>query len=1343
MPNAYTFAIVDPSDLVTAAIEADIERCARYVIDLVGRYLDWKGTLDFVVEIKPASQSPYPTIDGILPSVGQVGFTGGVWVNQTLAECLTGFDSDPSRPDAGCTIYLAADGTIKNYGTPVWFDPNPQFEVDPNVPAGRHDFVGIYTHEVFHSLGFWASTQDWRAHISNDGGIDYFVGTHSTALFGRRLPFGSGADHYGHDPAINRGLMYEFGNYERNRWDIGRIDLAVLQDLGHSIRSYEGLSLFELIDTQLDLTGTETADRLYGDYHANILIGLGGDDEIRAGSGNDTLQGGDGNDRLYGDGGNDAMTGGLGDDVYGVDSASDAVNEGAGEGIDEVRTTLSAYTLAANIENLTGTASSGQALSGNNLANVITGGGGDDILTGDGGDTLVGGLGNDIYVLVQPIAAIENAGEGTDEIRTGAAQWVLADNFENLTGTSSEFQALHGNGANNVIRAGSGNADLFGEGGNDTLIGSAAVFEQYFGGTGADLMIGGGGADFYNMVESGDVIVEESGGGSDWVTAVSAAYTLPDHVETLEGRAAFGQALTGSAQANRIIATDYDDVLDGGAGDDTLEGGFGDDVYVIDSLGDTVTDFFGDHDEIRTALATYTLAANIERLTGLGGSGQSLTGNALANLITGGSGNDVLDGGDGADTLAGRLGNDVYLVSAGDAVTENSGEGIDEVRTALSSYALGANLENLVFVGSGGFVGTGNALANSLRGGSGNDTLDGGAGADAMAGGLGNDAYVVDDAGDTLTEAAGAGTDTVESAVSYTLGANLENLVLTGTAADGTGNALANALTGNAAANRLDGRAGADAMAGGLGDDIYVVDHFGDAVTEAAGAGTDRVESSVTHVLGTNVENLVLTGTLAINGTGNALANQLNGNSAANRLDGGAGADLMAGGAGDDIYTVDDTGDQAVELSGQGKDQVRSSVSFTLGAHVENLLLTGTGTVNGSGNALGNSLTGNAAANILDGGAGADSMAGGGGNDTYQVDNVGDRVSENANEGTDTVLSSISFSLTANIETLMLTGAAAINATGNSLANSITGNSAANLINGGGGADAMSGGGGDDIYIVDNIGDAIAEAVGAGTDLVKSSVSFTLFDNVEKLTLRGSAETGFGNGLANTIAGNAAANVLDGRAGADKLIGYDGNDTYFVDNSGDQAIETSSGGGFDTVRSSVTFILGDHIEDLILEGAAALNGTGNGGANVLRGNAGANILDGGRGNDALAGDGGNDTLKGGFGNDTLEGGAGADDFVFDKALAANNVDFVLDFAIGSDRIVLENAVFKGIAAGALAAQALRIGTAAADADDRLVYDPATGRLWYDADGSGAAAQILFATLDNPPATLAASDFSVI
>src|SRR6185295_6589367 len=173
----------------------------------------------------------------------------------------------------------------------------------------------------------------------------------------------------------------------------------------------------------------------------------------------------------------------------------------------------------------------------------------------------------------------------------------------------------------------------------------------------------------------------------------------------------------------------------------------------------------------------------------------------------------------------------------------------------------------------------------------------GGVGSDTMIGGVGNDIYVVDAAGDTVTEATGEGTDTVQAGISYTLGADVENLTLTGTGAiNATGNSLDNTLIGNAGDNVLDGGVGNDAMSGGAGNDTYVVDAAGDTVTEGASAGTDTVQAGISYTLGSNVENLTLTGSSNINATGNTLNNILIGNAGNNMLSGGTGNDAMSGG---------------------------------------------------------------------------------------------------------------------------------------------------------------------------------------------------------------------------------------------------------------------------------------------------------------------------------------------------------------------------------------------------------------------------------------------------------------
>ncbi len=641
--------------------------------------------------------------------------------------------------------------------------------------------------------------------------------------------------------------------------------------------------------------------------------------------------------------------------------------------------------------------------------------------------------------------------------------------------------------------------------------------------------------------------------GFGGVATATASVTVGYNVIT---GTATANTLTGTAGADQINGLGGNDIISGGAGDDVIDGGTGtdqmsggsgNDTYVVDSTADVVTELANEGvDTIQTSVTLAALAANVENLTLTGIAAINGTGNALANVITGNSGNNVLNGGGGADAFYGGAGNDTYVVdSADDLVVEQVGNGTDLVQASIG-YTLTGSVENLTLTGTAAINGTGNDLNNVLTGNAANNTLDGGAGADTLVGGAGNDTYVVDNAGDVITEGATAGTDTVRSTVSYTLATNVENLVLLGVGdINATGNTLVNVLTGNTGNNTLNGGTGADTMIGGLGNDIYVVDNVADVVTENAGEGSDTVQSSITYTLGLNVENVTLTGVANVNATGNASDNVIAGNGGNNVLNGGLGNDTMAGGAGNDTYVVDSLTDVLFENAAEGTDVVQTSISWILAANFENLVLTGTAAINGTGNALNNSITGNSANNIIDGGAGADTMTGGAGNDTYIVDNVSDVVTEAANAGTDTVQSTATFTLGTNIEILVLLGTAATNGTGNTLANTLTGNSGNNVLNGGTGADAMIGGLGDDTYVVDNISDVITEAASEGIDSVQSSVTYTLAANIENLTLTGTGVVNAtGNELDNSLVGNGAVNVFIGGAGNDRLTGGLGNDTF-------------------------------------------------------------------------------------------------------------------------------------------------------------------------------------------------------
>ena len=457
------------------------------------------------------------------------------------------------------------------------------------------------------------------------------------------------------------------------------------------------------------------------------------------------------------------------------------------------------------------------------------------------------------------------------------------------------------------------------------------------------------------------------------------------------------------------------------------------------------------------------------------------------------------------------------------------------------------------------------------------------------------------------------------------------------------------------------------------------------------------------------------------------------------------------------------TGDLVIDLNAGAGSTSNGSALFSIapGTTIENA-------ITGDGNDV---LTGNDAANVLmgmrgndrlDGGGGADTMRGGAGNDIYVVDNPGDVVDESVagGGGTDEVRSSITFSLAdgahakGTIENLTLTGNAAIDGTGNAVANVITGNGASNVLDGaggddtldgGGGADIMRGGAGNDIYVVDNPGDVADESVSGsgGTDVVQSSITFSLADGVhakgtiENLTLTGTADiNGTGNGVANVITGNGGDNTLDGGLGADTMRGGGGNDIYIVDNSGDVVDESVAGsGGTDEVRSSVSFSLkvSAHakgaIENLTLTGTADINATGNGHANTLIGNSGDNNIDGRKG------------------NDDLYGGAGSDNFIFDTKISNQwkNVDVVHDFSIADDTIVLDNAIFPKLGSeGYIKSKFFYEGPKAHDKNDYLIFNDKNDELIYDSNGSKHGHAVVIAIIDgNWHDSFSYSDFLIV
>lgn len=948
-------------------------------------------------------------------------------------------------------------------------------------------------------------------------------------------------------------------------------------------------------------------------------------------------------------------------------------------------------------------------LAGNDT--LIGGSGNDSLEGGEGTNSLVGGLGNDTYLVSSAADTITEAlNEGMDVVKSSAS-YVLSDNLENLILLDSSAAAAAlpavdareqsylfaagirgvvssesesgisgtGNILDNYITGNSWGNLLSGVAGNDTLDGGTGD-DSLLGGDGNDLLIGGVGSDYI-----------DGGTGTDTVSYVaSTAWVNVDLAANnhWNGDAAWDNILN----VENIIGSFYNDQLTGDAGANQIEGGEGNDV-ITGNAGDDVLN---------------------------GGNGNdTLLGSDGNDLLTGGVGSDYIDGGNGIDTISYAASSAWVNVDLnannhwnGDAAWDNVLNVENIIGSAYNDQLLGNSGANQIVGGNG---------ADSITGYAGDDVLDGGAGNDTMIGGLGNDTFIVDSTLDVVTENNGEGTDSIFSSVTYSLvGKYAENMTLTGSASiNATGNSFNNILIGNSGNNSFDGLGGVDTLAGGAGNDTYTVDSTTDVITENAGEGTDTVISSVSFNLGAGVENLTLSGASAINGTGNSHDNVLTGNSSNNALDGLGGNDTLIGGLGNDTYTVDAVGDVVTENAGEGTDTIISGVSYTLASNVENLTLSGVSSINGTGNSLDNVLIGNSGDNLLDGLGGTDTLIGGAGNDSYNIDSNTDVITENTGEGADTVISSISYTLGTNLENMTLSGAAALNATGNALNNVLMGNSGNNILSGGIGNDTLVGGAGADTFVISanattatvndfvlgtdkldlrafpwatSLSNLVMVQNGANTAISLGGVTLTLLGITTSAlsandfilsansgaiingtsaseTIAGTAAADAINGLAgnDSITGSSGDDVIDGGTGNDTMVGSTGNDTYVVDSTSDVVTE-NNGEGTDTIYSSVTYTLaGRYAENITLTGSASINATGNFLNNLFVGNSGDNLLDG------LSG---NDTMIGGFGNDTYTVDAAGDIITENASEGVDTVMSSISYTLGSN---LENLTLSGAA----------------------------------------------------------------
>jgi Ca2+-binding RTX toxin-like protein len=616
--------------------------------------------------------------------------------------------------------------------------------------------------------------------------------------------------------------------------------------------------------TRLTLSG-DAPIRVYGSEKGSVIQGNAGDNVIEARSSDaDTIDGGDGNDVIVTDnpffesGGADRLSGGKGDDTFKMDgyTYTGAVIDG-GDGIDTLQLGGLTDTTIKNVEILDGYGHRGTVEQYRSFSKFI-----------DSDDAS-----SKINIF------IDGAGGTLDFSKSVTGGFSVSVHAESTT--------------SGVTITGSNNDDYF--------LGS-----QY-----NDKIEGGKGSDIFTTSEGIDLL---NGNAGDDIFVLDAS----------------------SSGRGRI---------DGGTGTDTVESNIDlqgytfNNIEVLKTLGTSGT--IGQFNYFQTIYFKNDLIKNIYlSLCGDGGvidfqskiggdntltvdarvltSDAAITGSSAADTIFGSAYDDRLDGGKGADQLSGGLGNDVYIVdNGGDFVFENVVQGTDTV-VARVSYALQAGQE-IEHLRSGDDFGTaainltGNEFAQTIRGTFGDNVLDGKGGADTLYGYGGNDTYVVDNAGDSVFESRGGGSDTVLSSTSYTLqaGQEIETLQLLASTKNAalnlTGNDFAQTLIGNNGANVLDGQGGADTLIGRGGNDTYFVDSKADRVVEAAGGGRDTVVATTSYQLGTGqaIETLQLaksTGTAGYVLVGNALDNTIIGNAGDNRLDGRLGNDLLKGGAGADTF---------------------------------------------------------------------------------------------------------------------------------------------------------------------------------------------------------------------------------------------------------------------------------------------------------------------------------------------------------------------------------------------------------------------------------------------------------
>ncbi|WP_281414193.1 beta strand repeat-containing protein [Rhizobium sp. BK226] len=960
------------------------------------------------------------------------------------------------------------------------------------------------------------------------------------------------------------------------------------------------------------ITGGIANDTLDGGAGNDQLIGGNGTDILIGGTGADQLDGGGGIDYASYSSSTSSVTINLKTGVYTGDAAgdtftsiegfigsgsadtfvsgSDATFFNGGGGFDTVD--YSTSTDAVNVDFWTNTGSGGDAAGDTylNIEKVIGSAYNDLLVSAVPGHVLQGGAGNDVYILgVQDVSVVEAAGGGMDEIRTALTTFSMAGytNIERVTFTGTGPVNLTGGAGDDILTGGAGNDILNGAGGNDILIGSAGA-DQLIGGSGTDtasyanaaaaitlnlktgIHIGDAAGDTLSGIEviagsnfddtfigNGTTITFDGYAGTDTIdySTSTAAVNVTLGAAGVTTVASGGDAEGNSfANIERVVGSSFADTLASSTSGHALVGGAGDDIYLVGDQGVTITEAAGGGtDEIRTTLATYSMAAvsNVERLTFTGTGNTTLTGNADNNVITGGTGNDTLNGGAGNDVLDGGAGNDTLIGGAG-ADQLVGGAGTDTASYTNAAAAITVNLKTGVHAGDAA-----------------GDTFSG---IEVFIGSSSKDTFVGN--GTTVTFNGGVGTDTVSysssaAAVNVTLGAGGVTTVASG--GDAQGNSLVNIeqVIGSAFNDTLGSTATTtQTLQGGGGNDTYVVSSQNIVITESAGGGDDEIRTVATSysmAAFANVEHLTYTGTGNATLTGNAGDNVITGGTGNDTLIGGAGADQLIGGAGTDTASYANTA-TAITLD------------LKTGVH--------------AGDAAGDTFSG------------IEAFIGSTGNDTFFSSASADTL--NGGAGTlDTIDYSLSgAAVNVNLTTNVVSGG---DAAGDVLSNfeRVVGSSFADTLASSTSGHTLVGGAGDDIYLVDAQGVTIIEAAGEGTDEIRTTLatySMENYANVENLTFIGTGNaTLTGNTGNNIITGGTGNDTLNGGGGNDQLHGGSGDDTLF---SGAGEVHLYGGDGNDTLNliSGHGFADGGNDGDIYhvnMVLAATIKDTGVGGSDIV------------------------------------------------------------------------------------------------------------------------------------------------